>query len=386
MSYNIAYVIPHADQKRGGAEAYLMGLVRYALTKGHRVTILCTSAAGVPDGASVKIFPVSGGAARRIQLFWNLLDVFLKNNHFDIVHALDLCPRMNVYNPHGGDEATWLTQYLKSKSGLDKWISTFKRKWGARQKVVFDLEKKQLADKNLKKIIAISPFVLNSIKNSHGLPSSLFELIPNGIDTSQFSSLPSNKRKELRKKYGVSESKKLIVFVAHNFALKGLARFIEAVAELNKMASSHDVEAWVVGTGRKKNFVPLLKSLGMEGIISFKGRMAYMPEVYNVADLTMAPSYYDACSLSTLESLLCGTAVVTTSCNGASFYIEEGVTGAVVEGPDNVLALAKACDDLLKDEKIKQNHKKAALSVEKYTQNWNSERVLSVYEGIVNSK
>lgn len=59
-----------------------------------------------------------------------------------------------------------------------------------------------------------------------------------------------------------------------------------------------------------------------------------MAACYAAADIAVQPSFYDACSLATLESLASGLPVVTTRANGASELLT----------PDDAIVLDNAAD------------------------------------------
>jgi UDP-glucose:(heptosyl)LPS alpha-1,3-glucosyltransferase len=60
-------------------------------------------------------------------------------------------------------------------------------------------------------------------------------------------------------------------------------------------------------------------------------------------DCLVLPTIYDPCANVCLEALYAGRPVVTTTGNGASELVEPGVSGEVVERPQDPEALAEAC-------------------------------------------
>ena len=76
----IAYVIPHADRSRGGAESYLLNLVDHMIGKSNQVTILCQDAGTLPEQCDLETFSVSGSKSNQILGFWNQIDSHLQQN------------------------------------------------------------------------------------------------------------------------------------------------------------------------------------------------------------------------------------------------------------------------------------------------------------------
>ena len=66
-----------------------------------------------------------------------------------------------------------------------------------------------------------------------------------------------------------------------------------------------------------------------EGIIHV-GCVADTSPFYAAADIAVQATYYDACSLATLESLASGLPVITTRANGAAELITHGTDGMVL--------------------------------------------------------
>ncbi len=71
-------------------------------------------------------------------------------------------------------------------------------------------------------------------------------------------------------------------------------------------------------------------------MINFQGIVAQeeLPRFYSAADVVVIPSYYESFGLVALESLACGTPVVTTRVGGAESVIRQGENGYVVASND----------------------------------------------------
>lgn len=81
---------------------------------------------------------------------------------------------------------------------------------------------------------------------------------------------------------------------------------------------------------------------------------------YAAADIAVQPSFYDACSLATLESLASGLPVITTRANGAAELITPGTDGIVLDEPGDVTALASALRMLAGDRVLRASMGRAA--------------------------
>ena len=71
-----------------------------------------------------------------------------------------------------------------------------------------------------------------------------------------------------------------------------------------------------------------------------------MRSLYAGSDALLAPTYYDPCSLASLEAVACGTPVVTTAANGAADLIGPAGAGVIVEDPAAVPAMVRALQQI----------------------------------------
>ncbi|HEX8678982.1 MAG TPA: glycosyltransferase family 4 protein, partial [Chthoniobacterales bacterium] len=80
--------------------------------------------------------------------------------------------------------------------------------------------------------------------------------------------------------------------------------------------------------------------------VSFLDAVDPVPH-YAAADVYVQPTWYDPCSLVTLEAAACGLPVITTRYNGASELMHDGLDGYVLEDPHDVATLAARMQALL---------------------------------------
>jgi UDP-glucose:(heptosyl)LPS alpha-1,3-glucosyltransferase len=114
--------------------------------------------------------------------------------------------------------------------------------------------------------------------------------------------------------------------VAHNQRLKGIPVLVRAVLALRR--EGLPLKLLLCGGGRAAS------PTSPETAIVELGCVSDMAACYAAADIAVQPSFYDACSLATLESLASGLPVVTTRANGASELLT----------PDDAILLDDAAD------------------------------------------
>ncbi len=112
------------------------------------------------------------------------------------------------------------------------------------------------------------------------------------------------------------ETPKIGLFVGRSDPIKGLDRLLAAVQKLNRQ----DFQLVIIGGESNKNRSSLrsMNPSQSKGNIHFVGPVPYKEMVlyYNSADLCIIPSYYESFSLVALESLACGTPVLSTDVGG----------------------------------------------------------------------
>lgn len=177
--------------------------------------------------------------------------------------------------------------------------------------------KKQLYERvNNMVVVPVSQWleglVKDSILNGHEI-----RVIHNGIDLTLFKPVTTN----LRVRLGIAEDKKMILGVVAS-GFKGKKEFIE-------MSKVPEFQVVVVGVNPK----------WMEGIpdniicIPRTNSQRELAEYYSAADVFVNPTYDDTFPTTNIESLACGTPVVTYRAGGSPEIIDQ-YTGLAVERGD----------------------------------------------------
>jgi D-inositol-3-phosphate glycosyltransferase len=180
------------------------------------------------------------------------------------------------------------------------------------------------------RVVASTQSEKNVLIDNYSIPAGQISVIPCGVNLNLFR--PFDKTSS-RRKLGIGQGQ-VILFVGRLERLKGIDRLIEAVASLKEIHPS----LLIAGEdGNRRGEAETLKNLATElGIaerVSFAGLVNYesLVDYYNAADVVAFPSYYESFGLVPLESLACGTPVVTTDVGNLRDIILQGRTGYVIE-------------------------------------------------------
>jgi UDP-glucose:(heptosyl)LPS alpha-1,3-glucosyltransferase len=139
----------------------------------------------------------------------------------------------------------------------------------------------------------------------------------------------------------------LLLVVANNFELKGVAQTIEALAGLHRRRPDLPVRLAIVG----RHPAEVEGYVRMAGLRSVGPLMHVVPPTreifrwYSAADICLLLSWYDPCSRVVLEATRWGLPSITTAFNGAAEVLAGG--GLVVSSPAATNEVVAALDAMM---------------------------------------
>lgn len=260
----------------------------------------------------------------------------------------------DVYQSHGGVQGVWMEREIASyQDPLERRLKAFLLGHSINQKVQQWVAEYPIRQGRFRRIVAISDMVKAHMARHYGIPDEIFQVVYNGVDTLRFK--PGTDKP--------AETKR-ILFSAGNFRLKGLFPLLEAVGILSR--ERRDFHLDVLGRGRKERYRSLIDALHLAPFVTFLGETAHPERAYAESHILAHPTFYDACSLTTMEGMAAGLPAITTRWNGASALVspEEGY---VLDGPEDVAGLASALKALCDEERRREMGKKARRKIEAFT-------------------
>lgn len=146
--------------------------------------------------------------------------------------------------------------------------------------------------------------------------------VPNGIDTNVFKRIPADTLG-----YGIDRTKPLILCIANVWNKR---KGWDDVVELSNFVKKKNVQLLVVGVNDKQK-----KVLGTKAIcISRTTNIQELALIYNAATIFFNPTYEDNYPTVNIESIACGTPVVTYATGGSPEAVERFNMGSIVEKKD----------------------------------------------------
>jgi glycosyltransferase involved in cell wall biosynthesis len=221
--------------------------------------------------------------------------------------------------------------------------------------------------RSLQNAAAINYTTMDEAEKCHsflGLDSKFF-IVPNGIDLSEFNSLPS--RENLRKRYHIAKYKKIILFLGRIHWKKGLDVLIDAYIRLAK--KRNDVNLLIVGPdeeGYGEKIKKLIRKNGLEYVdnglgneyyeadsrITFTGMLTGQAklEVLAGSDIFVLPSYSENFGMAVIEALACGIPTIISNNVGIHKEVKQNNAGIVTE--TDVGILQRDMETLLDNESL----------------------------------
>jgi len=359
-------------------------LSKELVKKGHGVTVYTTDAfkaknriregEEVIDGIKVRRFKnLSNTIAYNHNIFLSpgiLLGAKRRLKSFDIIHMHEYRTIQNII-VHRYAMKYGIPYVLQAHGSLPRIMSK------KRLKQVYDNLWGCKLLKDASRVIAVTKTEVEQYRNM-GISEDKVEIIPNGVDLSEFESLPE--RGEFRRKYGLGDDQRIILFLGRIHKIKGLDLLVKAFADLSKPLN--DIKLVIVGPD--EGYLPSLKTLVADLEISdkvlFTGPL-YGQEKLNAyvdADVYVLPSYYETFPLTVLEACACGTPVILTDRCGIAGTID-GQAGLVV--PYDEGKLLNSLKYMLNNDKARQDFSNNGRSLVQQQFSWEkiAEQVEELY-------
>lgn len=172
-------------------------------------------------------------------------------------------------------------------------------------------------------------FKAGSIKKINGV----------GIDLNKFKPQNLEKKKELRKQYGFSDTDFILIYVAEMSYRKHQDLLINVVNILKTKIPN--LKLLLVGTGSFiDKYKKQTKNLGLEQYIYFLGYRKDIPNLMTIADVGVSSSRQEGLPVNVMEAMATGLPLVVTDCRGNRDLVRNDENGYIV-GIDNLEEFAE---------------------------------------------
>jgi UDP-glucose:(heptosyl)LPS alpha-1,3-glucosyltransferase len=309
----------------GGAERYLVAVLRGLLGRGHEVHLFATAweTAPEPNLHFHRVPAIRQPAFARALSFALWSQRAVARTACELVFSLERTLRQDVYRAGDGCHREWLArrrEHLPAVKAASLRVNPL-------HQTLLALERRTFCPERTGRVIANSHRGRDEIIRQYGFPEDRIHVVHNGVDCDRFRPRERDR----------ADGRVVLLFVGSGFERKGLAFAVRALARLPAHVHLH-----VAGRGRTGAYEAEARRLGVAGRLHFLGTGRRIEEVYGQGDLLIHPAIYEPFSNACLEALASGLPVVTSRVNGASEVLTPGRDGAVVENPADIEELAAA--------------------------------------------
>lgn len=327
---------------------------------------------GIYDSRLTGIYPIK--AVNMIKK-WNL-DVIHSQTEFAIgtfarliAYQLDI-PVVHTYHTMYEDYVHYVTKGYFDKSS----------------KKIVEYLTKFYCDKSTSELIVPTKKTYDLFKEKYKVDKNI-HIIPTGIELERFykESLDKKKLLNLRKKYELSDTDFVAIFIGRIAQEKNIVYLIDVMKEV--MEKCPNLKMLIVGDGPdKEEYQELINEYKLEDKIIMTGKTAWedTPYYYHLADIFLTASTTETQGLTVIEAM---AAEVTPIC-----IDDESFRNTVINDLNGKLfTTPKECkeiiEELYNDRKENQKlGKQARISVNRYSSKYFAESVLDVYQYALDHK
>lgn len=364
----------------GGSVDSLYRLSQTLVRRGHEVTIYTSDfkldQEYIASLQGVKVFPFHSWLnVLRMPLAPGLVtEVKKKLKEFDIVHLHQYRSFQNIVIHHYAEQYN-IPYVLQAHGSL---TTFFQKGWLKR---AFDAIWGYRILSGASKLIALTEAEAGQYR-SMGVSEAKIEIIPHGIALAEFADLPP--KGTFRKKYGLSDSEEIILYLGRIHQIKGIDILVRAFAELSRDGRS----TRLVIVGPDDGYLPALKKLITDLKITAKVLLTgtlYGQEKFSAyvdADVYVLPSVYEIFGITALEACACGAPVIVTDRCGIADIIA-GEAGLAI--PYDKEQLKNNLLKILNDEKLRLQFSEKGKLLVREKLNWEKiiDRVEGIYQSII---
>ena len=396
---NIAIIIQAFLPKMGGSQVSTHCLATSLVEQGHDVTIFTDPkhVAGCQNNGwefNYRMAPVNAPPQKLLNISYRAwlflllksLKVAMRGRQYDIIQLINAWPWISGIKYWNSAGIPVVLRAVGDDIQIDNTIN-----YGIRQNKKVD----RIISANyryLSKVVANSKATSDEYRKI-GVPEDKIAEITPGVNFSVFTG-PVEAYNSVRSKYGIPETKKILLAVGRNHPKKGYVDLVKSLEFLNQKSNEYvliivgkhtgELKEAARSIGQDKNFFPIneISSKDSRSIVSFPS--GELIELYHAADYFIMPSYIETFGNVKLEAMAAGLPVIVTDTPGTSESVVNRRNGMVVpaHSPAEIAQAVRLLgqEKNMREELIKNGRNFAQ------SQDWKivAGRYVKMYEGILN--
>ena len=231
------------------------------------------------------------------------------------------------------------------------------------------------------RVIAVSSATAKDTTQILNIEPARICVIPNAVEAT-FQPLAKAEIESFRERQGIGSETFCLLNVGVNHPRKNISTILQAVEILAQKGLR--IQFWKVGadfTVEQKEFI---QTHNLNAWIKYFGNpdKSTLVQIYNAANVLIAPSLHEGFGITLLEAMACGTPVITSNISAMPEVVSD--TGVLVN-PSNAMEIADAAIRLQKNPVYYQELVRKSLHrVKSFTWEKTAEKVAEVYEELIN--
>ncbi|MBC7468602.1 MAG: glycosyltransferase family 4 protein [Ramlibacter sp.] len=352
----------------GGAESYSIRLVEQLAAR-HEIHVFAQQIAHQWPGVTYHRVSSPLAKPRWINQLWYATATWLATRRgFDVVHSHENSWHGRVQTIHVRPVRHNL---LAGRTGWRRALRWLKIATSPRLLTYLWLEGARFRQRPGQQVVLTSSSLQADAVAAYPHAAGAMSVVTPGVAMPEPGWDPATARREL----GLPAGARLLLFVANDYARKGLATLLEALALLPR-----DLQLVVVGhPGQQRRFSDIAAALGVSQQVHFLGAIDRLALAYQAADMLVHPTLEDTFAMVVLEALAYGLPVVVSGparC-GISTLLRDGREALLLTDPRDAKALAEAVRRVLADDPLRQ---RLASQARKFARDHDWERAAEGYE------
>ena len=358
----------------GGIARVVHDLSKRLIKDGHDVTVVTYREGTMPyyeNDKGVNVYRVDNYMITPnnfiewiMQLNFNIVakasEIIAKEGKFDVIHAHDWLVANSAKTLKHAYNIPLVSTIHATESGRNSGIHD------ETQRYINDTE--WMLTYESMEVIVNSNFMKGHIQGLFGLPFDKINVIPNGINLTNFSGVERDYG--FRRKYA-SDNEKIILYMGRLVYEKGIQHLISAMPKI--LNGYNDAKLIIAGKGGMADELKAqAEAMGIGNKVYFTGYLdsKQVQKMYKCADIAVFPSTYEPFGIVALEAMLAGVPTVVSDVGGLNEIVDHTVNG-MKSYAGNANSIADSILTLLYDHQLCNKVSKNAKAIVKQEYNWN---------------
>ena len=234
--------------------------------------------------------------------------------------------------------------------------------------------------KSADSVVTVSSMTAKDATKILDIEPARISVVPNAVEAI-FKPLPQEEIDKFRDYSGISPETLCLLNVGSNHPRKNIDTILKVLDILKQRGVS--VHLWKAGADFNEEQTLFIRNQELENNISYLGKpdKSSLIQIYNAADILIAPSLHEGFGITLLEAMACGTPVITSNVSAMPEVV--GDAGVLVE-PSDYRSIANAAINLQKDSTYRQQLiEKGLTRVKKFTWENSAEQIAQIYERLM---